>query len=80
MILAIDDGDPTKDVLQFVKKYALTFPVLLDPTHIATDRAFNVPDLPTSFVVDRNGTIQLTWIGAINSRTLEKYVTPLITK
>ncbi len=80
MILAIDDGDPTKDVLQFVKDYALTFPVLLDPTHIATDRAFNAPNLPTSFVIDRNGTIQLTWIGAINSQMLEKYVTPLIAK
>jgi cytochrome c biogenesis protein CcmG/thiol:disulfide interchange protein DsbE len=78
VILAIDDGDPTEDVLQFVNDYGLTFPVWLDPTHIATDRAFHAPNLPTSFVIDRNGTIQLTWIGAIDFTMLEKYVAPLI--
>jgi peroxiredoxin len=78
VILAIDDGDPAKDVLQFAKDYGLTFPVWLDPTHIATDRAFNAPNLPTSFVINRNGTIQLTWIGAIDFEMLEKHVAPLI--
>ncbi len=80
VILAIEDGDPTADVVQFAKDYGLTFPILLDPTHIATDQAFNAPNLPTSFVIDRNGTIQLTWIGAINYATLEKRVAPLIVK
>ncbi len=80
IILAIDDGDPTKDVLQFVNDYGLTFPVWLDPAHQATERAFNAPNLPTSFVIDRNGTIQRTWIGAIDSAMLEKNVAPLITK
>ncbi len=80
VIIAIDTGDPTKDVLQFVKDYQLTFPVWLDPTFIATDRTFNAPNLPTSFVIDRSGTIQLTWIGGINSKMLEKHVAPLIVK
>ncbi|HSA99762.1 MAG TPA: TlpA disulfide reductase family protein, partial [Anaerolineales bacterium] len=53
VIIAINDGDPTADVLQFVKDYRLTFPVWLDPTYTATDRAFNAPNLPTSFVIDR---------------------------
>jgi thiol-disulfide isomerase/thioredoxin len=78
VILAIDDGDPTADVLQFVKDYELTFPVWLDPTYQATDHAFHAPGLPTSFVIDRSGTIQLTWVGGIQSRMLEKYVAPLI--
>lgn len=78
VILAINSGDPAPDVLQFVKDYQLTFPVWLDPTYIATERAFHAPNLPTSFVIDRGGTIQLTWIGGINLKTLEKYVAPLI--
>jgi peroxiredoxin len=78
VILAINDGDPTADVLKFVREYRLTFPVWLDPTYTATEKAFNAPNLPASFVIDRNGTIQLTWVGAINSNMLEKYVTPLI--
>lgn len=80
VILAIDDGDPTADVLQFVKDYGLTFPVWLDPTYQATDHAFHAPGLPTSFVIDRSGTIQLTWVGGIQYATLEKYVAPLILK
>jgi peroxiredoxin len=78
VIVAINDGDPRPDVLQFVEDYELTFPVWLDPTYIATEQAFNTLNLPTSFVIDRSGTIQLTWVGGINAETLETYVTPLI--
>lgn len=77
-IIAINDGDPTPDVIQFVKDYRLTFPIWLDPTYIATERAFKTLNLPSSFVIDRNGTVRLSWVGGINSRTLEKYVTPII--
>lgn len=78
VIIAINDGDPTPDVLQFVEEYELTFPVWLDPTYIATEQAFHTRNLPSSFVIDRDGTIQLTWVGGISSRMLEKHVTPLI--
>lgn len=77
-IIAINDGDPTPDVLQFVKDYQLTFPVWLDPTYIATEQAFKTLNLPSSFVLDRDGTVRLSWVGGIESRTLEKYVTPII--
>jgi thiol-disulfide isomerase/thioredoxin len=77
-IVAVNDGDPTADVVQFVKDYGLTFPVWLDPTYIATEKAFKTLNLPTSFVIDRNGQIVLSWVGGINLRTLEKYVTPII--
>jgi peroxiredoxin len=78
VIIAINDGDPTADVLKFVEDYKLTFPVWLDPTYIATEKAFHTLNLPSSFVIDREGTIQLTWVGGINSEMLEKHVTPLI--
>ena len=80
VIVAINDGDPKADVLQFVKDYELTFPVWLDPTYIATEQAFNTLNLPTSFVIDRAGTIQLTWVGEISAEMLETYVTPFITE
>lgn len=78
VIIAINDGDPTSDVLQFMKDYKLTFPVWLDPTYIATEKKFNTLNLPTSFVIDRKGTIQLTWVGGINSKMLDQHITPLI--
>jgi peroxiredoxin len=77
-IIAINDGDPTADVLQFVKDYELTFPVWLDPTYIATEQAFKTLNLPSSFVIDQDGTIRFMWVGAISRRMLEEHVTPLI--
>lgn len=77
-IVAINDGDPTNDVLQFVTDYKLTFPVWLDPKYTATDQAFKTLNLPTSFVIDRDGTIRQTWIGGISRKMLDKYVAPII--
>jgi cytochrome c biogenesis protein CcmG, thiol:disulfide interchange protein DsbE len=78
VIIAINDGDPTPDVLQFVEDYQLTFPVWLDPTYSATEEAFHTLNLPASFVIDRDGIIQLTWVGGISYSALEEYVAPLI--
>ena len=77
-IIAVNDGDPTEDVLQFVKEFGLTFPVWLDPTYIATEQAFKTLGLPSSYVIDRNGTVRLQWLGGIEKRALEKYATPII--
>lgn len=77
-IIAVNDGDPTSDVLQFVEDYGLTFPVWLDPGYIATEQAFKTLNLPASFVIDRDGMIVMSWLGGIHAKTLEKYVTPII--
>jgi cytochrome c biogenesis protein CcmG/thiol:disulfide interchange protein DsbE len=76
--VAISDGDPRPAVLEFVQEYGLSFPVWLDPTYIATDKAFKTRNLPSSFVIDRKGKIRLRWVGEIDRATLEEYVTPLI--
>ncbi len=77
-MLAINDGDPTAEVATFVLEYNLSFTVLLDPTYQATDHAFKTHNLPSSFVIDREGNIRLRWVGEIDRASLEKYVTPLL--
>ena len=77
-VIAINDGDPAADVMQFVEDFDLTFPVWLDPTYIATEEAFKTMGLPSSFVIDRNGIVRLYWIGAINATNLEQGVVPII--
>ena len=77
-IIAVNDGDPTPDVIQFVEEYQLTFPVWLDPTYIATEQAFKSLNLPSSYVIDRAGMVRLMWVGGINQKSLEEYVTPII--
>ena len=78
VIIAVNDGDPTADVLQFMKDYELTFPIWLDPTYIATEQAFKTLNLPSSFVIDRGGITRLMWMGGISRGMLENHVTPLI--
>jgi cytochrome c biogenesis protein CcmG, thiol:disulfide interchange protein DsbE len=77
-VIAIEDGDPTANVISFVRKYGLNFSIWLDPTYQAADHAFNTTNLPSSYVVDRNGVIRLEWVGAINEQNLEKYIEPLV--
>lgn len=77
-IIAINDGDPTADVLQFEKDYELTFPIWLDPEYYATEKAFKTLNLPSSFLVDRAGTVRLMWVGAISRKMLDQYITPII--
>jgi peroxiredoxin len=77
-IVAVNDGDPAPDVVQFVEDYGLTFPIWLDPRYIATEKAFKTMNLPSSFVIDRNGRVVLSWVGAIDLQTLEQHVSPII--
>ncbi len=77
-VIAIEDGDPKASVDAFVSDHRLTFPVWLDPTYEATDRAFKTTNLPSSYVVDRAGRIRLMWFGAISEANLENYVGPLL--
>ena len=77
-VVAIEDGDPTADVVSFAEKYDLTFSIWLDPTYRATDSAFKAVNLPSSYIIDRNGVVRLEWVGAISEQNLEKYVEPLI--
>lgn len=77
ILIAIDAGDPATEVEDFVQDYGLTFPIWLDPDGLAL-KAFMNNGLPSSYVVNREGIIQLTWTGAISDSMLEKYVTPLL--
>jgi peroxiredoxin len=79
VIVAIEDGEPVSEVAAFAKSYSLSFPVWPDPKYVATT-AFKTNGLPTSFVIDRSGTVRLTWTGAITRSALEKYVTPLLSE
>ncbi len=77
VLLSINDGDSAAEVRDFVSDYGLTFPVLLDP-HSLSEKAFKTISLPSSYVIDRDGTVRLAWKGAISREVLEDYVTPLI--
>lgn len=45
-----------------------------------TEQAFKTLGLPSANVIDRSGTVRLQWVGRMDRRSLEKYVTPIITE
>ena len=77
VLVAIDQGETTKEVVPFVEEYNLTFPVWLDPASQA-GAAFNTMNLPSSYVIDRTGRIRLMWIGGISRENLDTYVPAII--
>ena len=79
ILVAIESGEPADVVGEFVRQYGLTFQVWLDPHGSALD-SFQNWNLPSSYVIDRSGTLRLSWTGPVNQATLVKYVTPLLEK
>ena len=76
-IVAIEAGDSSEAVAEFVDEYGLTFPVWPDLEQKALD-AFRNPNLPNSAVIDRNGAVRYVWTGTITRNVLEEYITPLV--
>jgi peroxiredoxin len=76
-IIAIEAGDPLAEVVAFVNRYGLTFPVWQDP-QLKAVAAFRNSGLPSSYVIDQYGKIRLVWTGPVRYDMLEKYVTPLL--
>lgn len=56
------DGRIVGVVSEFVERYGLTFPVVVDPTG-ETERRFGTEYLPTTVLIDRAGRIQAAEIG-----------------
>ena len=77
IVIGIDAGEPEATVRTFVEQYSLTFPIWLD-LRMEALYVFQNPDLPSSYVIDREGTVRRHWTGQISIRMLDRYVTPLI--
>lgn len=77
LIIAIDSGESFEEVSDFIEENAISFPVWIDRDGIALE-AFGNWSLPSSYVVDRNGIVRLTWTGEISMAMLDKFVTPLL--
>jgi len=77
VVIGIEAGDPADQVASFAKENRLTFPIWLDPQHESMG-FFNNWDLPSSYVIDREGIVRYSWMGGVNQATLEQYVTPLL--
>jgi thiol-disulfide isomerase/thioredoxin len=76
-LIAIDQEEARDIVEPFVEEYGLEFPIWLDQNNLAQG-AFKTVNLPSSYVIDRDGRIRLMWIGGISKTNLEQYVPKII--
>ena len=81
VLIAIAAHEYPFEIQDFLKKrnLHLSFIVAPDPQEQAMT-AFHQTHLPASYVIDREGTVRLMWVGAISGKMLERYVTPLLEK
>jgi peroxiredoxin len=62
VLLAVNAGEPSEQVADFVRREALTFPVLLDPDGRVQER-YGAYQFPVFFLIDREGRIAARYLG-----------------
>jgi len=70
MIIEVDVGEPPETVAPFVEEHKMTMPVALDMRQEIT-RLYRTDSFPTSFFIDKDGVIQVRWVGYLPEDQLE---------
>ena len=78
VLLAINIGDSSSEVEQFLQNHNLSLPVLLD-TNKAVAQRYNIRGIPTTFFIDKDGIIQEKIIGAFpNKEAIENRLSKIM--
>ena len=72
VIVNIDGTKP--DVTSFMENHAFSFPVVLD-TNGSAASAYAVQAIPTSYIIDADGNIIDSHVGALSADAMESFVT-----
>ena len=78
ILLAINIGESSSKVEQFLQDHNLSLPVLLDTRAVVAQR-YNIRGIPTTFFIDKDGIIQEKIIGAFpNKEAIENRVSKIM--
>lgn len=77
LVIGVNAEENAGQVTPFLEKMNVTFPIWIDAEK-SVYRAFGSTHLPSSFAIDRLGTVRLAWYGPISEEVLEIYVAPLL--
>jgi thiol-disulfide isomerase/thioredoxin len=76
VVLAVNEAEDPEIVKGFVGSYAFGFPILLDRDG-STGRQYQVMALPTSFFIDRAGTIRAANFGQMDQAYIQAQIVSL---
>jgi peroxiredoxin len=62
--------DTIRATREFADEYGVTFPILIDANGYPASNAYGLTNVPTSFLIDTDGTIKITCLG-FNKNDLE---------
>ena len=78
ILLAINIGESSSEIEQFLQKHNLSLPVLLDTRAVVAQR-YSIQYIPTTFFIDKDGIIQEKIIGAFpNKEAIENRVSKIM--
>jgi cytochrome c biogenesis protein CcmG/thiol:disulfide interchange protein DsbE len=75
-VVGITMDDDRHRVPEFISRYGISYPILL-PTD-DSPLASSIESLPTSLLIDRNGRVARTYIGAVDEGTLARDIERLL--
>lgn len=73
VMVNVTDQDQVDLVREYVKKYKYTFPVYLDEVGDVSD-LYRVNSIPSTYIVDHNGTIIQSKMGTLSKEELDSYL------
>ncbi len=79
VVLAVNSEDDFAAGQQYARDHAMPFQVLYDPSG-SVERLFGVDGLPSTFLIDRQGTLRFEWTGQISPALLSQKVAPLLSQ
>ncbi|NOX63049.1 MAG: TlpA family protein disulfide reductase [Chloroflexi bacterium] len=71
VIIAVDSMESQEAVAEFVKAFRMNMPVVIDAQGQVMS-AYKTQSLPSSFFIDRNGVVQVRWIGILTPEILQQ--------
>ncbi|MBA7688417.1 Thiol-disulfide oxidoreductase ResA [subsurface metagenome] len=78
-MLAVNIGESSSKVKEFLQKHNLSLSVLLDTKKVAAQK-YNIRGIPTTFFIDKDGIIREIFLGAFpNKEVIEKKLSKIIT-
>jgi cytochrome c biogenesis protein CcmG/thiol:disulfide interchange protein DsbE len=80
MILGVNltYSDTLPDAKAFASEFNITFPVLLDKDGTVAERLYQISGIPTSFFVNRDGTIERIQVGVLTGKQIKQYVAEIL--